>query len=52
MTVGSPDGQSIVYWQINTEDVGKFPLVNNTDSLYPTASMIKVPVHVSRPRIV
>ncbi len=31
----SPDGTKIAYWQINTEEVGEFPLVNNTDSLYP-----------------
>ena len=31
----SPDGESIAYWQIDTEGVGTFPLVNNTDSLYP-----------------
>lgn len=31
----SPDGKSIAYWQIDTEGVGTFPLVNNTDSLYP-----------------
>ena len=31
----SPDGKSIAYWQINTQNVQKFPLVNNIDSLYP-----------------
>ncbi len=31
----SPDGGRIAYWQVNTTGVGRFPLVNNTDSLYP-----------------
>jgi dipeptidyl-peptidase-4 len=39
----SPDGQWIAYWQINTEGVEKFPLVNNTDSLYPTVKWFAYP---------
>lgn len=39
----SPDGQWIAFWQINTEGVGKFPLVNNTDSLYPTVKWFAYP---------
>lgn len=39
----SPDGKSIAYWQINTEGVEKFPLVNNTDSLYPTVNWFAYP---------
>ncbi len=39
----SPDGQWIAYWQINTEGVEKFPLVNNTDSLYPTVNWFAYP---------
>lgn len=31
----SPDGTQIAYWQINTTGVKKFPIVNNTDTLYP-----------------
>lgn len=31
----SPDGTKIAYWQINTTGVNKFPIVNNTDTLYP-----------------
>ena len=31
----SPDSQSIAYWQIDTSGVHRFPLVNNTDTLYP-----------------
>src|SRR5690606_37283207 len=31
----SPDSQYIAYWQINTEGVRHFQLINNTDSLYP-----------------
>ena len=32
----SPDSSSIAYWQINTDGVRTFPLVNNTTGLYPT----------------
>ena len=39
----SPDGRSIVYWQINTEGVREVPLVNNTDGLYPKTQVIKYP---------
>ncbi len=39
----SPDGKSIAYWQLNTEGVHEFPLVNNTDSLYPRITPIKYP---------
>ncbi len=39
----SPDSTSIAYWQINTAGVGKFPLVNNTDSLYPTVQWFAYP---------
>ena len=39
----SPDGKSIVFWQLNTEGVREFPLINNTDSLYPKISLIKYP---------
>lgn len=31
----SPDGTRIAYWQVNTSGVGRFPIVNDTDSLYP-----------------
>ncbi len=31
----SPDSQLIAYWQLNTEKVPVFSLINNTDSLYP-----------------
>ncbi len=39
----SPDGKSIAYWQLNTEGVREFPLVNNTDSLYPRINPVKYP---------
>ncbi len=39
----SPDGNAIAYWQLNTEGVPKFPLVNNTDSLYPTVTWFAYP---------
>lgn len=39
----SPDGTSIAYWQLDTAGVGQFPLVNNTDSLYPQVTWIPYP---------
>jgi len=30
----SPDGTKIAYWQFNTEGIGTFFMINNTDSLY------------------
>ena len=39
----SPDGHSIAYWQLDTTGVREFPLVNNTDSLYPRINPIKYP---------
>jgi dipeptidyl-peptidase 4 len=31
----SPDGQRIAYWQLNSEGVREFQMINNTDELYP-----------------
>jgi dipeptidyl-peptidase-4 len=31
----SPDGRSIAYWQLNTEGVREFKLINNSVGLYP-----------------
>ena len=39
----SPDGASIAYWHLDTAGVGRFPLVNNTDSLYPEVTWIPYP---------
>jgi dipeptidyl-peptidase 4 len=39
----SPDGTTIAYWSLNTSGVREFPLVNNTDSLYPRINPIKYP---------
>ena len=39
----SPDGRSIAYWQLNTSGVQRFPLVNNTDSLYPKVTWFAYP---------
>jgi dipeptidyl-peptidase 4 len=39
----SPDGNLIAYWQLDTTGVREFPLVNNTDSLYPRINPIKYP---------
>jgi len=39
----SPDGKSIAYWQLDTEGVRDFYLINNTDSLYPRIIPIQYP---------
>jgi dipeptidyl-peptidase-4 len=39
----SPDGQKIAYWQLNTRGVQRFPLINNTDRLYPKITEIPYP---------
>ena len=39
----SPDGSRIAYWQLDTSSVPKFPLVNNTDSLYPKVTWFAYP---------
>jgi len=39
----SPDGTSIAYQQIDTAGVKKFPLINNTDSLYPKVTWFAYP---------
>lgn len=40
----SPDGRSIAYWQLDTEGVSDYYLINNTDSLYPKITTIQYPV--------
>jgi dipeptidyl-peptidase-4 len=39
----SPDGTMIAYWHLDTKGVREFPLINNTDSLYPRLNPIKYP---------
>jgi dipeptidyl-peptidase-4 len=39
----SPDGNRIAYWQLNSEGVREFYLLNNTDSLYPAITAIPYP---------
>jgi dipeptidyl-peptidase-4 len=39
----SPDGRRIAYWQFDTSEVGRFTLLNNTDSVYPVATVIPYP---------
>ncbi|MCP4192404.1 MAG: prolyl oligopeptidase family serine peptidase [Planctomycetaceae bacterium] len=39
----SPDSKSIAYWQLDTDGVELLPLINNTDSLYPTVNWIPYP---------
>lgn len=40
----SPDGRSIAYWQMDTEGVSDYYMINNTDSLYPKIITIQYPV--------
>jgi dipeptidyl-peptidase-4 len=40
----SPDSQRIAYWQLDTDGVPDYYLINNTDSLYPKLTTIQYPV--------
>ena len=39
----SPDSKKIAYWQLNTEGVSIFYMINNTDSLYPKIIPVQYP---------
>ncbi len=39
----SPDGRQIAYWQLNTSAVGKYHLINTTDTQYPTLKTFAYP---------
>ncbi len=39
----SPDSKHIAYWQLDSEGVGIFRLINNTDSIYPEITSIPYP---------
>ena len=39
----SPDSRHIAYWQFDSEGVGTFYLINNTDTLYPTLNPLPYP---------
>jgi dipeptidyl-peptidase-4 len=39
----SPDSKHIAYWQLDSEGVGIFNLINNTDSIYPQVTSIPYP---------
>lgn len=39
----SPDGRTIVFWQLNADSVRNFDLLNNTDSLYSEVKPIQYP---------
>jgi dipeptidyl-peptidase-4 len=39
----SPDGKHIAFWQFDSEGVGSFYLINNTDTLYPTLNPLPYP---------
>ncbi|MDT8429853.1 MAG: S9 family peptidase, partial [Pseudomonadales bacterium] len=39
----SPDGHRIAYWQLDSEGVEMFTLINNTDTLYPELTRFPYP---------
>lgn len=39
----SPDSQRIAFWHLDTSGIREYPLVNNTDSLYPRVTPFKYP---------
>ncbi len=39
----SPDGKQIAYWNFDSSGIGKFALINNTDSLYPELTYVPYP---------
>ena len=39
----SPDGRHLAYWQFDSQGVGIFNLINNTDTLYPALTPIPYP---------
>ena len=39
----SPDGRQIAFWNFDASGVGSFPLINNTDTLYPEITRIPYP---------
>ncbi|MEW6211252.1 MAG: DPP IV N-terminal domain-containing protein [Acidobacteriota bacterium] len=39
----SPDGKNIAYWQLNSEGVKEFQLINNTAGLYPAITSFPYP---------
>jgi dipeptidyl-peptidase-4 len=39
----SPDGSDIAFWHFDATGIGRFPLVNNTDTTYPVVTWIPYP---------
>jgi dipeptidyl-peptidase-4 len=39
----SPDGKQVAYWQLNSEGVKEFSLINNTAALYPIITSFPYP---------
>jgi dipeptidyl-peptidase-4 len=39
----SPDSKNIAFWQLNTEGIGTFYMINNLDSIYPKLIPIPYP---------
>jgi dipeptidyl-peptidase-4 len=39
----SPDGTRVAFWRFDQSDVGIYPLVNETDTLYPVVTELRYP---------
>jgi dipeptidyl-peptidase 4 len=39
----SPNSRAIAFWHFDTAEVGRFPLLNNTDTTYPAVTWIAYP---------
>lgn len=39
----SPDGKRIAFWRFDSSGVGEYPLIDYTDSIYPSIAMIPYP---------
>jgi dipeptidyl-peptidase-4 len=45
----SPDSKKIAYWQLDASKIGKFYMINNTDSIHPRIIPIEYPLVGEKP---
>jgi dipeptidyl-peptidase-4 len=45
----SPDSKKIAYWQLDASEIGKFYMINNTDSIHPRIIPIEYPLVGEKP---
>lgn len=45
----SPDSKKIAYWQLDASKIGKFLMINNTDSIHPRVIPIEYPLAGEKP---